>query len=305
MKELNTRWKRFGEECGACFNAALDVLSGESGVIELECKPTLILADIHARHSFLLSALELDFCGRTVQDLLHTKEINLVCLGDGVHSEAQNSSRWGEIQRNYLDGKKDSKALRGELFDSLNTMKIVSVLKKNYPNNFHFLRGNHDDVMGVYGKFCRVVLESVLFREGLIHSLGHEPLEAFRDFENSLPLVVRGENFVASHTCSLNKISLADAERKGFKVYKELSWTDNRYFNDNEESVIEKFSNNFMELKGDDNGVWFIGHRPVNEGLFRSQFNGRLVQINNPNKFIAALIKPGEVFDPCSGVFEL
>ena len=70
----------------------LAVLQQETGLVQLQDLPTIIIPDLHSRRSLLIDILchrlkDGPYAGRQLFDLLRAGLINIVCVGDIVHSE--------------------------------------------------------------------------------------------------------------------------------------------------------------------------------------------------------------------------
>ena len=79
---------------------------GEPGsLLELPPLPTVIIPDIHARPDFISNILSctLPEQNLTVLQALKEKKINVICVGDAVHSELY-SSRWELISLEFEKG---------------------------------------------------------------------------------------------------------------------------------------------------------------------------------------------------------
>jgi len=78
----------------ASMEAVETVLERESGLVELPHPdvPTIIIPDLHARKEFLAQVLATKIGEETVFDRLVSNKVNIVCLGDAMHSEDPN--RW-------------------------------------------------------------------------------------------------------------------------------------------------------------------------------------------------------------------
>src|SRR5215467_5974170 len=131
----------------AAIDGALDVLHKEEGLIRLDPLPTIIIPDIHARRDMLIDILSSQlsdglYKSNLIFELLQQKLINIVCIGDIVHSEER--SAW-VINDN---GDWTTELLEKEMIRSLGTAALIMYLKMQYPKHFHCLRGNHDDIAG-------------------------------------------------------------------------------------------------------------------------------------------------------------
>jgi hypothetical protein len=199
---------------------------------------------------------------------------------------------------------KPSMAMHQEMIESFGTMKMVMDLKSEFPENFHFVRGNHDEIKGNFAKYARNVGESAMVQRWVQQNLGQDFLDQYAQFENTMPLVVRGQGFVASHAAPGGTLNREAVQQRDAKAFAQLAWTENRNWNDQDSQVQARFQNNLKEVGGE-GSHWLVGHRPVAQGHFRSQFDGQLIQINAPNDFVAALVPADGQFDPQRDVFRL
>lgn len=284
--------------------AAQAQLDKESGIVDLpKGVPSLVLSDLHARRDFLMKALEHEIDGVKVFDLLKQGKINLVCVGDGMHAEGRAAERWRQAERDMLEGK-PSAAMHQEMVEGFGTMKMVMELKAEFPDHFHFLRGNHDEIKGSFAKYARSLGESAMVQSWVKENLGQDFLDHYAQFEETMPLVVRGQGFVASHAAPGGTLQREAVQQRDPKAFAQLSWTENRNWDDRDGNVQARFQQNLKEVGGE-GGRWLVGHRPVEEGHFRSQFQGQLVQINAPNDFVAALVPADGKFQPERDVISL
>lgn len=298
---------------------ALEKLKSTEGIVELKNGlPTVVIPDLHGRRDFLSGVLaqKLEEHGPTVFDLLKDHRLNVVCLGDGMHSEERGAERWEKAGDSYQAGDKEEAytLLDEEMLESLGTMKMVMELKHQFPDNFHFIRGNHDDIKGTFKKYVQRVRggESHLVREWVKSRFGEDFIDTFAEFEDWLPLMVVGEGFVATHAApseaiAREKISGRDPVISGKEPgtsghHGGLTWTDNTKDQTSEEYIEETLRN-----VGALGSTWVIGHRPVHEnsGLYREQFGGNLIQINNPSEMVYAVVPAGEKIVPSRDIHKL
>ena len=276
-----------------------------SGVAELpQGIPTLVLPDLHGRRDFLLKALSRELQGGRAFELLKAGRLNVVCLGDGMHAEGRAQGRWQMAEAARLQGHSNSAAMEAEMLENLSTMKMVMLLKQAFPSNFHYIRGNHDEVLGSYKKYADKVPESQLVRDWMETRFGRDFVGQWSAFEESMPLATRGENFVTTHAAPGQSLSRQQIKERNPRAFKVLAWTDNRQWGENDAARRRQFAGNLAEM-GIPNGHWVVGHRQVEEGLFRSQMGGQLVQINDPRQEVVALIPSGTAFNPKRDVFRL
>ena len=119
------------------------------GLIMLKKLPLIIVPDLHARVGYMkaLARWKPPGMSKAVLELLEDNQIQVVCAGDGFHSEGLKRERWIQAYREYTEGFEKHKAMDSEMRDSLTLMLIVMAWKTSYPENFHFLKGNHENIM--------------------------------------------------------------------------------------------------------------------------------------------------------------
>jgi hypothetical protein len=307
-QELETR-----ESYEVSLDGAIEAMKDTKGIVELKNQnvPTIVISDLHARRDFLMNVLsQQDQDGYCVFDLMEKGKINVVCLGDGMHSE--NRENWKVFDPNPARGEGfmelNPQKMEKEMIASLGLMKIVMELKANFPESFHYVRGNHDDIGETITKFMKYVPEEVGGESGVVKwwtekYFGKDFLDKWVKFESMLPLVVRGKGFVASHTISKDLLTRDDINNRNQNAVNQLLWTDNRDIGDISPENQKIFKDNLRDL-GAANSKWIIGHRPVH-GKFRSQFEGQLIQINSSQKQLVAIVPSDETFDPEKNIFDL
>ena len=274
--------------------------------------PTVIIPDLHGRKNFFARALNANLLPqgsvllqRSVLDCLKENSIQVLCLGDGFHTEYKTRQRWLEAFEEYRGGFKKHDAMDDEMKDSLSLMEMVLACKTTYPENFHFLKGNHENILNEEGNgnhaFMKAAYEGEMVRSWTEKFYGDAFLNRFAHFEKCLPLFATGDRFLASHAepaMAYDAESIIDA-RANPEITLGLTWTANGAAEEGSvESILEAF------LPGDSEAVYLGGHRPV-EGRFAYRANKRFIQIHNPEKEILALAIPGKAFDPETDILEL
>ncbi len=288
------------EECGfyeQSLNEVTEILKTESGIIELHQNvPTIIVSDIHARPEFLVELLkkELEINGKKaiVFDLLKEGKINIVCVGDALHSvEALN---WTEPM------------LSREMANNLNTMKLIMDLKINFPNYFHFLRGNHEDINSEIKK--NEILQTTKAREWLNNNFGDKFIFKWSQFEKKLPIMAKGSNFVVTHAAPNVVHTEQEIALKNCNVFPAFTECENRPDKPDslrEERLYKDIDGNLKNLNMSEDSRWFIGHRTTGENLYRSQLNGRLIQINKDDGYVVAIVPVNDEFNPDKDIIDL
>jgi hypothetical protein len=312
----------------AALNAATDVLSSQGSLLHLHDLPTIIVPDIHARREMLIAILRAQFVvgpfsGQQVFELLEQGHINVVCVGDIVHSE----ERYHWVIN--LDGQWTPELLDEEMVRSLGAGAMVMYLKLQFPNHFYCLRGNHDDMaaeMGPYRKYVGVkrdeqgelvlvdgrpvvagkgesgiVKDWVLAREGW----GQAFLDVWTQFERALPLFAQGSYYVVTHTLPLVPLSAAALQDPSRPREVIAQLTSSRGLN---RAAIDE---TLTDL-GIKNSVrrWFYGHTPVpvekNSGKYEEDLDGLVIRLNNPEQYILAYVPASSnerYFDPERDVY--
>lgn len=281
--------------------------SKDSGIVDLpKGVPTMVIPDIHAQRDYLTRALEHKVDGRPVLELLQEGKMNLLCLGDGMHGEGRAANRWLQAEQDFLNGQ-PSKAMHDEMVESMGTMKMVMDLKSNLGDNFVYLRGNHDDINPEHGylKYTRVG-ESSLVKDWVTKNYGQDLLEEWHGFERSMPLIARGQGFVASHAAPGGKLDAAEVKDKSTKAFYKLAWTENRGWSENGRER-EVFEDNKREIGAQPDDHWLVGHRKVENADYRAQFDDQLIQINplDSDGFVVAMIGADGSYDPQKDTFRV
>lgn len=251
--------------------------------------PTLIVPDLHARLDFLFSLLgRRPAGGRTVLERLAAGELQLLCLGDGMHAEARAAARWLKALREFSGGFRRHAAMDQEMRESLGLMQLVMELKAALPGRFHFLKGNHENIANEEGggnhPFAKFALEGELVADYMLRFYGEEVLAAHYRFEKELPLLAAGRGFLASHAEPARAYTQEQVAgyRKDPEVVYGLTWTGNGQA---EPGSVERMLEHYLGCP--QTCYYFGGHRPV-EGGYR--LSGRYVQIHDPERWVVALL---------------
>ncbi|HET8847146.1 MAG TPA: hypothetical protein VFN35_37140 [Ktedonobacteraceae bacterium] len=313
----------------ATLDATLALLSQTDGLLSLPALPTLIIPDLHARRELLIAILGTQLSdgpheGQHVFELLQQGHINLVCVGDIVHSEKR--ADWVINE----DGEWTEELLEKEMVRSLGAGMMIMSLKLQYPEHFHCLRGNHDDMAGElvedFRKFVglryandelvfvdgrpvvtgdkgesKIVREWVLGREGW----GQSFLTAWSTFEKRLPLFARGSYYVISHTLPFIALSESDIRDPDRPRESSLELTTRRGIN--EAAILGTLEN--LGLK-EQTRRWFYGHSQVsseiNGGRYEEGLNGLVIRLNNPTQHVFAYVPDSDdqqLFEPARDVY--
>ena len=263
--------------------------------------PTIVVPDLHARMDFFLSVLGYEAeDGLPVIELLRAGRAQVVCLGDGVHAEGRASRRWRSALEEFQDEYRSHESMDDEMRESLGAMVMVMEVKKSFPSNFHFLKGNHENILNESGNgnrpFRKYALEGLMVLAYMLQFYGSGVVEAYARFERALPLLVVGNGFLLSHAEPARYFPPESVigYRGDPQVVAGLTWTDN---DEAEPGSVQQMLAGYLGEESAHNGFYFGGHRPA-IGAYRLRADGRYVQIHDPDRFVIAHL-------PASGQIEL
>ncbi len=265
------------------------------GIINLKTEiPTVIVPDIHARAGLLLKILEYKpDNGDTIIEMLETSRVQIVCVGDGIHGEKRAFQRWRKAYTEFEGDYRKHSSMDDEMRESFGAMEIVCELKRAFPENFHFLKGNHENIKNEDGNgnypFGKFVYEGAMVKAYVEEFYGADFINSYSAFEKKLPIFAIGSNFLISH--SEPKIFYSREIITNYYDYPEviygLTWTPD---DGAEEGSVQAMLNYYLSGKNLDDLYYFGGHRPI-PGLYNLRAGGKYVQIHNPDKYIIAYIK--------------
>lgn len=294
-------------------DAVLDALADENpiirprdragmpgGLVLLDSNITTILVpDLHARTGYMNSLIDMNVAGSPLLDGLIEGSLQVLCVGDGFHSEARGAERWRRAWKEYKGGFRRHAAMDDEMREGLNLMAMVMILKTAFPERFHFLKGNHENVANVetggnrpFGKYA---WEGQMVRDWFIEFLGGGMLDRWAEFENTLPILAVGNRFLVSHAeprTFYERERLIEYRGDDELIF-DFTWTGN---GEAEQGSVDAMLEHY--LGGDsENALYFGGHRPV-RGLFGLRAEKRYIQIHNPERHIVAVLESGRDPDP-------
>lgn len=119
---------------------------------------------------------------------------------------------------------------------------------------------------------------------------GREGLDSLRRYELLLPLAARGRSFCASHAEPAVSFGYGDVleYRKNPRLVRALIWTGN---GEALPRAVEKSLASLLPSNPRPATLrWISGHRPV-AGSYALRAGGKLVQIHNPERSQAALLR--------------
>lgn len=270
--------------------------------------PLIIIPDIHARTDFIKNILnytitpELNFIKTakqiSVYQALKKNKIRIICVGDALHTEINTIERWKNIQIEFSKNIFTGPAATLEARDCFNTLFALLLLKISFPNNFHFLKGNHENIYNTTGdgdySFRKIADEGNTLKRFIQNYYGEDILYLISYYEKSLPLISITKQCVISHAeprTSYTKNELINAKQNP-QIIEDLTWTNN---DEAEENSVKKIIKNLLGTNS--KAIYFAGHRPVIEN-FKKLHNGLFYQIHNPHKQNIVLIYKDKDFNP-------
>lgn len=286
-------------------------------VEHLPAVPTMIVPDLHGRGVFFQQILEFgpnlfeyfpqlaEAQKLSVLELLEAGAMNLVCVGDGLHSELCRE-RWLLALEEYESGNLLGGALTEEMTEGLGLMTLVMRCKLAFPRHFHFLKGNHENILNCWEggdrPFKKFAKEGEMSRGFVQQYYGEDILHLYSHFERLLPLLVRAPRCLISHSEPVRNFSrqeVIDAltDSSGEVVYG-LTWTRN---DESQKGAVASMLQEFLpqwygEGSGACGSLYFGGHRTISE-TYRLRQNGLFVQFHNPRRYQVALVPVHRGFD--------
>ncbi|UCG00208.1 MAG: metallophosphoesterase [Spirochaetaceae bacterium] len=270
--------------------------------------PTVVVPDLHARMELVLAVLSSkDEQGVAAVDRLAAGRLQLLCLGDGFHAEGRAAVRWQAALEEFKGGYRKHIHMDEEMRESLGVMEMVMALKRQFPNHFHFLKGNHENIANEQGggnyPFLKFANEGLMVRIYMEHFYGEEILNSYAEFEKSFPILAVGGNFLASHAepaWFIPKHELIEYRRLPQVVYG-LTWTDN---GEAEPGSVQQMLEHYLGPEAAMAAYHFGGHRPVH-GSYNLRSDERYVQIHDPDRYVVAVLPAGGQIDLDRDIREL
>lgn len=133
----------------------------------------VIIGDLHGQVNNLLKILS----ENSLLECLYANTVGLVILGDAVHSEIA-----GEMEK---------------MESSVLIMDLLLTLKKYFPSNIFYLRGNHDSFSPDISK--NGIPQGVLMKEYLLKNRGEKYVQTIQHLYDSLPYISIGRHFFCCH----------------------------------------------------------------------------------------------------------
>ncbi len=240
-------------------------------------------------------------------DGLSRGTLRLVCLGDLFHSEKRGMMRWISAWEEYLRGNDESEAMIAEMKENLTLFQMVLRVKNAFPDYFHFLKGNHENILNEGGggnfPFRKFADEGNMVYDFMASHYGDALLHVISLWEHALPLCAVFPHCVLSHAepkhaYPREKMISCD---KNPDLIQGLTWTAN---DEADEGSVQE---NLIELLGKEDAekaVWISGHRPVRE-VYALRQQGKLIQIHNPLHEQVAVVQTERAFNPETDMIRL
>ena len=294
----------FYDDFFSLLNEVSDILEGEKTAYRPEASdgkagglldfhedelPLIVVPDFHARPYFLENILNYKiFEDATVNEALAAGRVRIVCVGDILHTERGTRERWTAAAAEFDNEIFTGPAMSAEMQEGLSLWCELFMLKKQFPELVHVLKGNHENILNETGggdfSFRKFVDEGEMCRCFVQEYYGDDILYLMNCIERSLPLYYFGKKCAVSHAEPMRAFSrqeLIDA-RKYPEVVKGLIWTNNGEAEDGSAAGTVK---NLFDCYGEVPAgyVSLGGHRPVT-GNYKILQNGNYIQIHNPGK---------------------
>ncbi|TRZ50384.1 hypothetical protein D4Q80_00375, partial [bacterium] len=264
------------------------------GIVRLNTDvDVLVIPDLHARWELLIQVLRYQFSdGETVIEKVVNGRLQILFLGDLMHTD--NGDLWMGINiERVKQGIHNTPKMDKEMLNSLGTAAIVMLLKAEYPENVHILKGNHDNIANSsergnrpYQKYAALV-ESYLVEEWVRENFGKKFLDKYAEWENRLPIFAIGRNFVASHSEPDKVYTAGEIDQRGEGVVHGLTWTRQK----KEEETGIHAEGTLKQVFGDkwDEKYYIVGHSTQKENGGIRDISGKRLIIVNSNQNLPVL----------------
>lgn len=283
-----------------------DIPGGLLDFSAVDSTDVIVVPDLHARKEFIYNLLNYKKDDYSIFELLCQRKIKIIFLGDILHSESNQKSRWLLAYEEYKKGNSLSKYMLEEMNDGLSTLMQILKLKSVFPDLVHCLKGNHENIKNETGfgnySFHKYVHEGSMVLDFILDRYGNRVLQSISEFEKLLPVAAFFDNFILSHSepiCYFSKEQIIDCVLDEY-VIEGLTWTKN---DESKDGCVQKMLKENC-IENDIEKKYITGHRPVKTSYGLRQ-NGFLVQIHNPRKMQFAYIEREKGFNPDSDIIEL
>lgn len=261
--------------------------------------PTVVVPDLHGRADYFPDLVQYRLQNQTIVELLKAGKVQIVCVGDGMHSERRGAERWRRALEEYKNGFEECPAMAEEMNENFQTMAMVMKLKAAFPSHFHFLKGNHENILDedINGNhpFAKLAAEGPMTRKYVETFYGDDFLNQFDRFEKNLPLMARGRFFLITHARPRRVYKIDDIinYRSHPDIVEGLTWTrHNAAQSGAAPEMLKEILGNGMDQE-----LWISGHSAIKD-LYNYWNEEKLLEIHNPSLRVFAIIDPHQMFDP-------
>ena len=272
-----------------------------AGVVKLkQSVPTVVISDLHGRKNYLRAVLRQKdpATGKSYMSLMRKGRVQVVLVGDAMHGEARAAGRGAAAERD-ADRGVVGKELQREVAESMNTMRLIMALKARYPKSFHYLKGNHDNILNrssggdhAFYKYADRYGEGALVKSFVQNRFGNGMLQKWAQFEALSPLLAQGSGFLVSHSGPAKAMDRSVVDQRTGTAVKNFTWTDLTKHSWKQARAVKKQ----LQYFGMPDGVYLAGHRQTGDKKFRTQ--GKFHQFNSETNWYYAVMRPGQKFDP-------
>ncbi|MBI9106365.1 MAG: metallophosphoesterase [Spirochaetales bacterium] len=280
---------------------------GPGGLIRL--KPEgyfVIVPDLHGRLDFFHAVMRWQgLSGKPVIADMEEGRAQVICVGDAFHSESRGQARWQKAVKEWSGGFKKHQQMDNEMRENLGLLEMINIVKTTFPEQFHFLKGNHENIANERGEgnypFRKYAFEGEMVKLWVQTFMGIDLFKTIYRWEKSLPLMAEGKDFLVTHAEPGRELSpdeVIDAYEHPEVIYS-LTWTDNGQA---EECSVAKTLQNFS-MTCPESRI-FGGHRAV-FGNYALRQEGRYVQINKPRSWLIAAFTNMREFLPDENIISL
>lgn len=269
--------------------------------------PLVVVPDLHARSYFLLNVLDFippagfldsSLAEHTILEALEQGGVRVVCVGDALHAEQRAKERWQQSWQEFNSGATMGPAVTAEMAEGLTLLSMVMECKCRIPQAFHFIKGNHENILNRRGggdfPFCKFANEGEQVRCFMRDMYGDDVLHVISCFEKELPVAAVFPRCLVSHAeprRAFTRQELIDARNSSETVF-DLTWTENDAA---KEGGVKQMLDTVSG--GSEEAVYLAGHRPV-QGNYALRQKGLFIQIHNTECQNVALVYPEKKFNP-------
>ena len=259
----------------------------------------VIIPDLHGRVDFFNAVMNWSgFSGRPLALDIADGRAQVICVGDAFHSESRGRMRWQKAMKEWTGGYRIHKQMDREMIENLGLLEMINIVKTAYPGQFHFLKGNHENIANEEGggnhPFRKYAAEGAMVKLWVQTFLGMKFFKALYAWEKALPLLAEGPDFLICHAEPGRSITPPEVINayENPEIIHELTWTGN---DQAEPGSVLRTLKNFG--KADEKSRIFGGHRTVS-GYYALRQDGRYVQINTPKTWVIAAFSDIQSFQP-------